>query len=262
MRISVLLPTRGRTETLSRSLDSLLSKAHSANSIEILLGMDRDDVKTIEYVQQHVMPMHPHIRLYEFDRLGYERLHLYVNSLAGLARGYWFLMWGDDALINTANWDQTVDEHQDHPMPLLRMPSENFDHPFALFPIIKKTWYQAAGTISYQMHYDRFLFNVAQNICDGIVIDIPATVTHDRADITGNNRDETFENSFNSYVKTEGNPADPFNDDYPTCMQVTLHVVNRLRKYINDNYGYQIPLIDVQQPMRFIQQNANSHKTV
>ena len=82
--------------------------------------------------------MHPHIRLYEFDRLGYERLHLYVNSLAGLDRGYWLLMWGDDALNNTDGWVQIVDEHCDHLMPLLRMPSENFDHPFALFHIIKK----------------------------------------------------------------------------------------------------------------------------
>jgi hypothetical protein len=260
MKISVLLPTRGRTQTLLNSIKSLLDRADNPNEIEVLLAMDRDDVESMSFARQHLLPLHDKIYIYEFDRLGYKKINMYVNSLAGFARGYWLLMWGDDALMNTSGWDTVVDQHREHPMPFLRMPSENFDHPFALFPIIKKIWFEVAGTISYQIHYDRFLYNVARNICEDILINIPVTVIHDRADLTGNNRDETFENAMKSYVETEGNPADPYNDDYPTNLQVTFHTVNKLKKYINETFGYEIPLIDVTKEIKVVSHTAQSHK--
>jgi hypothetical protein len=189
--------------------------------------------------------------------LGYQKLNVYYNTLAGLAWGQWLMVWNDDALIDTAGWDLVLDRYLDHPMPLLRMPCSNFEHPFALFPIIRKEWFNVCGFFSYYTHIDRFLYNVAQNIAGNIIVDIPVTVTHDRADLTGNNRDQTFENSYKSH--DHGNPQDPNSDEYVVALQVVMHMVNRLSVHINTKYGYQIPLIDQTKPMEIRKTMANSH---
>lgn len=257
MTISVLLPTRGRTTALYNSVKSLLDRADNLDQIEVLLAMDRDDVDSVAYAKENIVPLHNKIHIYMFDRLGYTKLNMYMNALAALAQGYWIIMWNDDALMNSQGWDTEIEKNREHPMPLLRMQVENFDHPFALFPIIKKEWFTTVGVFSHYVHNDRYLYNLARNICDGILVDIPVNVLHDRADITGNNDDDTFKNTLNNY--TEGNPADPFNDDYPVNLQVVLHHVNKLRKHINNNYGYEIPLIDLDKPMQFIKHEAKSH---
>ena len=41
--ISVLLPTRGRTDVLRKSLDSLVSKAKNPERIEIIFGEEKED---------------------------------------------------------------------------------------------------------------------------------------------------------------------------------------------------------------------------
>lgn len=257
MKISILLPTRGRTTALLNSVKSLLDRADNLNQIEVLLAMDRDDTASVEFANEHIAPLHKNIHIHMFDRLGYTKLNMYMNALAALAQGYWLLMWNDDALMNSQGWDTEIIKNEQHPMPLLRMQVEKFNHPFAIFPIIKKEWFTVTGVFSHYVHNDRFLYNVAQNICDGILIDIPVSVLHDRADITGNNDDETFKTTLNNY--TEGNPEDPFNDDYPVNLQVVFHTVNKLRKYINDNYGYEIPLLDLSKPLEVVKHQAHSH---
>ena len=49
--ISVLLPTRGRTEVLRKSLKSLVEKATKPERIEILFGIDEDDTDTLDYIK-------------------------------------------------------------------------------------------------------------------------------------------------------------------------------------------------------------------
>ena len=46
--ISILLPTRGRRETLRKSLNSLVSKAKHPERLEILFGVDEDDQSVID----------------------------------------------------------------------------------------------------------------------------------------------------------------------------------------------------------------------
>ena len=148
-----------------------------------------------------------------------------------------------------------VYKYDQHPMPLLRIPCSNFDHAFALFPIFKRTWLEVNGFLSYQVHYDRYMYNVAMNLCDDILIDLPATIFNDRADITGNNQDQTYQETSKSY-STEGNGNDPLNDDYHVCFTATMHTVNKFKKYINDKFGYNIPLTDLKKPMRVVNKST------
>jgi hypothetical protein len=95
-------------------------------------------------------------------------------------------------------------------------------------------------------------------MCDGILIDLPATVFNDRFDITGNNNDSTFKETVSSY-DTEGNPNDPCNDDYHVCFLAMMHTVNKFKSYINKNFGYDIPLNDLTKPMKMINKHTKSH---
>ena len=48
-KIAILLPTRGRTAALDRSLIGLLEKADDLDSIQVLLGLDTDDTVGITH---------------------------------------------------------------------------------------------------------------------------------------------------------------------------------------------------------------------
>ena len=82
--ISVLLPTRGRREVLRKSLDSLVSKASNPERLEILFGVDEDDQTVIDYIKEEIAEDLKEVgieaRASIFKPLGYENLHIYVNT--------------------------------------------------------------------------------------------------------------------------------------------------------------------------------------
>ena len=57
MKISILLPTRGRTEVLKTSIMTLLDNVKEPSDIEIILGLDEDDNASIDYVKEHLGPI-------------------------------------------------------------------------------------------------------------------------------------------------------------------------------------------------------------
>jgi len=83
MDISILLPTRGRSDALMSSIQSLYDLADDASTIELLFGMDNDDVIGLENMLHNVIPWieknsikH---KIVIFERLGYVNLHKYFN---------------------------------------------------------------------------------------------------------------------------------------------------------------------------------------
>ena len=202
--ISILLPTRGRTTALQTSLRSLLEKASDPSRIEILLAFDHDDAASFQWFEQHVAPeidqAGAHYACLGFERLGYIRLNEYVNYLAGQAQGDWLFFWGDDAIMETQAWDQRIREVQD--FRVLRIPTHNC-HPYAIFPIVPRTWYDLFGYISAHQLSDSWVSQIAYLL--DIMHNIDVSVTHDRFDLTGNNRDDTWKNR----PMLEGRPDDP-----------------------------------------------------
>jgi len=248
MLISVLLPTRGRKEPLLNSIKSLLDLADKPDQIELLLGMDNDDLEHIEYVQKEILPNFPNASLFQFNRLGYKKLNMYVNTLAGLSKGHWIFVWNDDAIMQTKGWDTIIHSYNSHPMPLLRtIVAGMLTHPFSIFPIIKRKWYEIVGAVSLYTHVDRFVYNVNSNIDwpnkKVWVVDIPVHVIHDRYDLTGNNKDETFETSIKNY--NEGHPENPISDDYEPAFNTVLVATNKLIQYMNDELGARRPLLSL-----------------
>jgi len=204
--ISVLLPTRGRREVLRKSLDSLVSKATHPERIEILFGVDEDDQSVIDFIKEEIAEdlkkLGIEARASIFKPLGYENLHIYVNTLAGAATGEWMFFWNDDCLMVSEGWDEVIDQYNGQ-FKLLGPKDNHAGHPYAILPIVPRDWFILMGHLSQNPQNDAWLSHIAYML--DIFERVDFEFIHDRADITGNNDDETFQNR--RYM--EGNPQDP-----------------------------------------------------
>jgi len=214
-KISIILPTRGRTTMLKDSLESLIKTCKSPKDVELLLGVDEDDTEVTGYIKEEVAPMLQEAGIEAkasvFKPLGYENLHTYVNTLASGATGEWIFFWNDDGIMLTDGWDEVIDSYSGQ-FKLLAPKDNHNGHPYAIFPIVPKDWFVLMGHLSQNAQNDAWLSHIAYML--DIFERIDVEFLHDRADITGNNDDETFKNR----KHMEGNPEDP-NDFGHTDMQ-------------------------------------------
>ena len=228
--ISVLLPTRGRRDVLKTSIETLVNKANQPSRLEILFGIDEDDEGLSDYIKDELAPFfNKHsieARASVFKPLGYENLHIYVNTLAGAATGEWLFFWNDDCLMDSQGWDDVIREH-DGEFKLLA-PKDNHDgHPYAILPIIPKDWFILMGHLSQNAQNDAWLSHIAYML--DIFERIDFNFTHDRADITGNNDDETFKNR--KYM--EGNPSDPKDFGHQDMQNARVSSASKIAWYLD-----------------------------
>ena len=225
--ISVLLPTRGRTDLLKRSLLSLVEHAKDISSVEILLAFDNDDTASYEFFQENIAPeLDAHGCTYTamgFERLGYIRLNEYLNALAKHAQGDWFFFWGDDAVMRSDDWDQRILEVNE--FRILRIPTHN-QHPYAILPIIPRAWFDVCGYISAHQLTDSWVSQIAYML--DIIQNIDVDVLHDRFDITGNNHDETWKNR----PMLEGRPEDPRDFNYINWRRHRSNDADKIAAYL------------------------------
>lgn len=204
-KISMLLPTRGRTTSLKTALLTLAELADDPTNVEMLLAFDDDDVASYEWFEENIAPRLDELGVaytaMGFERLGYLRLNEYLNKLAESAQGDWLFFWGDDAVMRSRGWDTEIIQHTGE-FKVLRMPTHN-GHPYAIFPIVPRAWFEMFGYLSPHQLTDTWCSYVGYML--DIMQDIDVDVLHDRADLTGNNNDETFANR----PMLEGNPHDP-----------------------------------------------------
>lgn len=227
IELSVLLPTRGRTDILKRSLLSLADQAQDPTRIEMLLAFDDDDTASSDWCIENVLPeldaRGVSYDLQQFPRLGYIRLNEYVNALACAAQGRWMMFWGDDAVMLTPGWDQRILEVDR--FRVLRIPTHN-QHPYAIFPIVPRQWIEMFGYMSAHQLSDSTVSQIAYML--DIVENIDVEVVHDRFDITGNNKDETW----NNRPMLEGNPNDPRDFNHPNWRQKRVADARKIAEYL------------------------------
>lgn len=227
--ISVLLPTRKRRDSLLRSIQSLYDLAQDAKNVELLLAMDTDDQDTMEWVKDHVLPdlesRDVDATLITFNPMGYINLHQYVNALGQIADGRWLMFWNDDAVMQTQHWDSQITQH-DGRFVVLRMPTHRC-HPYAIFPIVPKDWYNLLGYLSNHQLSDATISQIAYTL--DIMINIDVDVLHDRHDLTGNNNDEIYQNR----PMLEGNHNHPADFNHPNFRQKRLNDANRIAWYLD-----------------------------
>lgn len=203
--IAILLPTRGRTDSLDRSVISLINRAVDISRIQILFAFDDDDTVGQEHFAKSVQPWLDQMGVdYEalvFEPLGYVRLNEYLNALVKIADADWIFFWNDDAIMDTAGWDRIIANHTGQ-FKILSVHANN-DHPYSIFPIVPRAWVNTLGYLSPHQLSDSWISQQAYLL--DVYERIPVWVTHDRADLTGNNNDATYANR----PMLEGNPSDP-----------------------------------------------------
>ena len=231
--ISILLPSRGRTDMLKRSIMSLLDHAQDPEKLQLLIGFDEDDEISSAWFVENIQPLIEasgcQFTAMIFPPLGYHRLHDYVNSLAAEAKGEWLFFWNDDAVMESDAWDERIRECSGKFL-VLRIPTHN-GHPYAIFPIVPREWYTLFGYISSHPLNDAHISQMAYML--DIMHNIDVTVTHDRFDLTGKNQDATFE--ARNVLALEGNPKNPQDFNHKTirfrrmedCSKICLHLEHK-----------------------------------
>ena len=203
--IAVLLPTRGRTDALSRSVKGLINRAVNPDRLQIIFGLDNDDDEGLAHFESEIQPWLDEKEIaytaIGFEPLGYARLHDYVNTLAENSSADWMFFWNDDALMETTGWDRVISSYTGQ-FKLLSVHTHR-DHPYSIFPIVPREWLDAVGHLSQHQMNDAWLSQIAYML--DVYQRIEVYVTHDRADLTGNNKDSTYKNR----IMLEGNPANP-----------------------------------------------------
>jgi hypothetical protein len=203
--IAVLLPTHKRTDALRRSLFSLIDLAHDLDSVQFRFGIDNNDDIGLNYFTDNIQPELDERNInYEalgFEPLGYAGLNQYFNTLARDADADWLFVWCDDAIMQTQDWDQRIRECTGE-FRLLKVHTHN-EHPYSIFPIYPAEWIETLGYISRHQMGDAESSQMAYWL--DIMKIIEVDVTHDRADLTGNNKDEAYQKR----ELLEGNPNNP-----------------------------------------------------
>jgi hypothetical protein len=192
--LSVLLPTRQRTNLVMRSLNSLATTAQNPADIEVLIAYDNDDVESHDFFSsdQWTQWLADHAisaRAFQVTRWGYRSLHEYYNYLATHSKGSWLFMWNDDALMETRHWDDQVRQNDSWRM-LLHITCRNLVMNCSIFPLFHRDWIDLFDTVSPINHPDSWISEVCWHASARKVIDV--STYHDRADLTGNNKDATF----------------------------------------------------------------------
>lgn len=214
--IAILLATRGRTESLGRSIRSLVQLADMPKRIQFMFAFDRDDDVGYTYFDTELKPWMDQQGLnytaLKFAPMGYVNLHKYNNAMAKHTDSAWLVIWNDDAVMQTQSWDSRISDYTGQ-FKLLAFKTHNL-HPYSIFPIVPRMWYDLLGYISPHPTQDGWVSQQAYmlDIYQRIEID----VLHDRFDLTGNNNDETFRNR----PMLEGKPSDP--NDFHSVQNLDL----------------------------------------
>jgi hypothetical protein len=133
--------------------------------------------------------------------------------------------------MKTAGWDAEIVSHTGT-FCLQAFDTHN-RHPYSIFPIVPKEWYDLIGHLSLHQLNDAWLSQIAWML--DIVKPIPVEVLHDRADLTGNNRDATYENR----VIYEGNVENPLDFNHNNFRKKRIDETIQIARYLMDK-GYDL----------------------
>jgi glycosyltransferase involved in cell wall biosynthesis len=204
-KISVLIPTRKRPSRLEKSILSLVDLSASPRNLEFIIGIDDDDTETQNYVVDSLFPnldqKNIAITALTFSRMGYHRLHEYLNAMYQHSTGNWLILFNDDAVMITSKWDDEIRKY-DGEFKCLAFDTHRH-HPYSIFPIIPREWVEYMGAISNHHMFDAVISQIAYML--GIMQRTNIQVEHERFDLIGEEADQTYRER----TMFEGNPQDP-----------------------------------------------------
>lgn len=183
--VSVLLPTRGRPHRLVQSMGSLFNHALNKPSIEFLLKVDDDDKETLDFLKNSI-DASSRVRVFCSPRgNGYRDMHLWINHLASQARGKWLIIWNDDAMMLTPQWDHIVEycaplDNVWHGVDdiICKVPAINNVVGCTAFFFLNRKVVELLGRFSYVPHCDTWVSKMMQAV-DSLLYMPMVYVVHD-----------------------------------------------------------------------------------
>ena len=208
--IAVLLPTRSRTDALTTSVTSIIDLAHDVSRIQLIFGFDDDDETGLNHFTKVIQPLLDQgdvaYEAQSFKSMGYAGLNRYYNHLAKSTDSDWLFVWNDDAVMETQGWDQVIEQYTGQ-FKLLKVHTHN-DHPYSIFPIMPRAWYNLMNHLSRHQMIDAELSQLAFLLDIMQVIDV--NVTHNQVELT---KDAT--DPLKPKVRFEGDPTNPVDFHHP-----------------------------------------------
>ena len=208
--IAVLLPTRSRTDALTSSVTSIVDLAHDVSRIQLVFGFDNDDKIGLDHFTKVIQPLlDKHNVAYEaqaFNSMGYAGLNRYYNHLAKSTSADWLFVWNDDAVMETKGWDSVIEQYTGE-FKLLKVHTHN-DHPYSIFPIMPRAWYDLMDHLSRHQMIDAELSQLAFLLDIMQVIEVD--VVHNQVELT---KDAT--DPLKPKVRFEGDPTNPIDFHHP-----------------------------------------------
>jgi hypothetical protein len=208
--IAVLLPTRSRTDALTTSVTSIVDLASDMSRIQLIFGFDDDDEVGLNHFETVIQPfLDQRGVFYEaqaFKSMGYAGLNRYYNHLAKSTSADWLFVWNDDAVMETQGWDSVIEQYTGE-FKLLKVHTHN-DHPYSIFPIMPRAWYDLMNHLSRHQMIDAELSQLAFLLDIMQVIEVD--VVHNQVELT---KDAT--DPLKPKVRFEGDPMNPIDFHHP-----------------------------------------------
>jgi hypothetical protein len=227
--IAVLLPTRGRTNSFTDSVTSIVGRANDSGSLIIKFGFDQDDQVGLDHFENVIRPfLDDHDVDYEamcFESMGYEGLNRYYNTLAETVSADWFFIWNDDATMETVGWDDVVRSHNGE-FKILKVHTHN-EHPYSIFPIVPRVWVDTLGCLSRHQMIDAEISQNAYMLDIIEIVDID--VIHEQSELTGK-QDSTSQRK----NRFEGNVNDPKDFHFRNTVLQRIEDCHKLSAYMQN----------------------------
>lgn len=237
-RVSILMPTRSRSEAAIKSIRSLVENCEDIDNFEVLLAVDNDDFESTKRIVDS-FDNKVNMRIYSFDRLGYKGLHKYYNALALAASGSSLLLWNDDTIMVSQNWDKEIISNH-NTFCVLSPKVQNMEgywlHQGVLFPIIPKRWIEITGEWSQIPCCDSVMDVLSKYFNIQIRID-SVVILHDRYELTGNNKDTTYVEGREELLVCPECPVN-VNPDNPNPTFLDTYC-KKIKEYLDKN-GYDL----------------------
>jgi hypothetical protein len=177
-----------------KSIKGLLEFANNPQRLHIAVAYDDDDDESDIYFNNNQWKMlveHTGATqsAHKMERTGWSGLHEYYNHMARSIDSEWYLVWNDDAFMQTQGWDQEIFNNQDYNS-LISMESNGKRPDSTLFPCVPKQWVDTFDMIGMNP-VDQWIQDITYEL--GCYKRINAKIFHDNFQFTGNYNDEVYQ---------------------------------------------------------------------
>ena len=236
--VSILVPTRNRTNKLKISLDNLFETCYNEYNFEVLCGVDNDDFETIHFLNDYIVN-HPQVKYFLFEKGGYKNVYKIQNYLVSQASGHFIFPYADDSEILSYNWDLVLKEYNNKFLvfnPLIKSLKHyvrNIDpnipgYVWFGYPIFPKKLVDITGRVSNNTATDSWISELVYNAQIPYIQEDNIIIEHYRFDETKNEDD--IDPLYYEVVNDRNFVSSDFHSEYQ--IQERIKDIEKLKSYI------------------------------